>query len=378
MQPRTPEPIDAAYVQSLRDLALRCGLDRVGIAPATVMERARTALEARKVAGLHDTMEFTYRNPVRSTDPTRSVSGAQSMLVAARSYVLDEPAVPEGPYAAVARYAWVDHYAPLRAGLQQLVRKLRADGYRAVAFADDNSVVDREAAWLGGLGWFGKNANVLMPGAGSFFVLGSIITTAPLPVAAEPVADGCGSCQRCIDGCPTGAIVAPGVVDAGRCLAWLLQRPGVFPRQHRRALGNRIYGCDECQTVCPPTVRFERRHVEPTHLPAVPVQAWVPLVELLEAGDDVVLASYGRWYIADRNPIWLRRNALIALANFVRESGEAPSEAVVRILTRYLADPEAVLRAHAVWAVAEVGRTDLLASHDTDELVLDEMDALIR
>ncbi|MCU1400207.1 MAG: hypothetical protein JWN62_3316 [Acidimicrobiales bacterium] len=378
MQPRTPEPIDDAYVQSLRELAQRCGLDRMGLAPAAVMQRARDALEARKAAGLHDTMQFTYRNPVRSTDPDRSVSGAQSMIVAARSYVLDEPAVPSGPYAAVARYAWVDHYAPLRVGLQQLVRKLRADGYRAVAFADDNSVVDREAAWLGGLGWFGKNANLLVPGAGSFFVLGSIITTAPLPTAAEPVADGCGTCRRCIDACPTGAIVAPGVVDAGRCLAWLLQRPGVFPRELRRALGNRIYGCDECQTVCPPTVRFERRSSEAAGDPAVPIDAWVPLLELLDADDDVVLGRYGRWYVADRNPMWIRRNALIALANFVRDSGEAPSESILRTLGRYRDHPEAVLRAHAVWAVAEIGRADLLPAGDTEAIVLDEMAALAR
>lgn len=362
-------------MQSLRDLGARCGLDHLGVAPATVMERARTALQTRKAVGLHDTMEFTYRNPVRSTDPTRAVAGARAMLVAARSYVLDEPAAPDGPYAAVARYAWVDHYEPLRFGLQNIVRRLRADGYRAVAFADDNSVVDREAAWLGGLGWFGKNANVLLPGAGSFFVLGSIITTAPLPVADQPVTDGCGSCQRCIDGCPTGAIVAPGVVDAARCLAWLLQRPGVFPREYRRALGNRIYGCDECQTVCPPTVRFERRGArnENAH-----VQAWVPLVALLDADDAAVMRDYGRWYIADRNPVWLRRNALIALANFVRESEAAPGEAVVDVLRRYLAHSEPTLRAHAVWAAAEIGRTDLLPSNDHDPLVADELEALAR
>ncbi len=330
------------------------------------MSRARDALLTRKNAGLHDTMEFTYRNPVRSTDPGRAVAGAQAMLVAARSYVLDEPDVPAGPYAAVARYAWVDHYEPLRFGLQNIVRRLRADGYKAVAFADDNSVVDREAAWLAGLGWFGKNANLLVPGAGSFFVLGSIITTAPLPAASEPVADGCGTCRRCIDGCPTAAIVAPGVVDAGRCLAWLLQRPGTFPREFRVALGNRIYGCDECQTVCPPTVRFERRSSgnESKH-----VQAWVPLIEMLEASDDDLLRDYGRWYLADRNPMWLRRNALIAVGNVA----DPADVRVAALLATYLVHVEPILRAHAVWAAAALGLHDMLPQTDSDPGVRDEL-----
>ena len=164
---------------------------------------------------------------------------------------------PAGPQARVGRYAWVDHYAPLRAGLREIALRLRRCGHRAVAFADDNSIVDREVAYLGGLGWFGKNANILIPGAGSYFVLGSIITTADYPVS-KPVADGCGTCRRCIDVCPTGAIVAPGVVDANRCLAWLVQQPGTFPVEYREALGDRIYGCDDCQEVCPPSVRLGR------------------------------------------------------------------------------------------------------------------------
>jgi len=333
------------------------------------MERARRELQRRKVAGLHDSMQFTYRNPDRSTDPGAAVAGARSMIVAARSYVLDEPPVPEGPYASVARYAWVDHYEPLRFGLQNIVRRLRADGHRAVAFADDNSVVDREAAWLAGLGWFGKNANVLLPGSGSFFVLGSVITTAELPVATEPVADGCGTCRRCIDGCPTAAIVAPGVVDAGRCLAWLLQRPGVFPREFRAALGNRIYGCDECQTVCPPTIRFERRSAgnQNRH-----VQAWVPLIDLLESDDVTLLDLYGRWYLADRNPMWLRRNALIALGN----CADARDDGVQGVLRRYLGHSEPILRAHAVWAADRLGLGAMLPAADADPIVGAELDAI--
>jgi epoxyqueuosine reductase len=367
VQQQTPELIDAAYVASLYALGHRCGLDHIGVAPAGVMERARAALLARKQAGLSDSMEFTYRNPERSTDPSRALPGAQAMLVAARSYVLEPPVAPEvGPLGAVARYAWIDHYAPLRFGLQQIARKLRDDGYRAVAFADDNSVVDREAAWLAGLGWFGKNANVLVPGSGSYFVLGSVITTAPLPVDARPVEDGCGTCRRCIDACPTGAIIAPGVVDAGRCLAWLLQRPGVFPRMYREALGNRIYGCDDCQTVCPPTVRFERRT---TADHAHDVQAWVSLLDLLDSSDDELLRDFGRWYIPDRNPMYVRRNAVVALGNI----GDANDARTVGVLARYLSHAEPLLRAHAVWATARLGLHHMLPAADDDPIVMNEL-----
>jgi len=369
VQPPAPD-----YLASLVALGHKCGLDHIGVAPAAVMQRARDSLRERKQAGLHDSMQFTYRNPERSTDPGAAVAGARSMIVAARSYVLEAPPTPDGPYGAVARYAWVDHYEPLRFGLQNIVRRLRADGHKAVAFADDNSVVDREAAWLAGLGWFGKNANVLLPGSGSFFVLGSVITTAELPVATEPVADGCGTCQRCIDGCPTAAIVAPGVVDAGRCLAWLLQRPGVFPPEFRVALGNRIYGCDECQTVCPPTVRFERRAPsnQNDH-----IQAWVPLIDLLDADDSAVLDRYGRWYLADRNPIWLRRNALIALGNCADAADGAAGASVRRVLHHYLGHAEPILRAHAVWAAARLGLHDMLPHTDTDPLVIAELATVV-
>ncbi len=218
---------------------------------------------------------------------------------------------PPDPTHASARYAWTDHYGPLRAGLKAIALRLRAAGERAVAFADDNSIVDREVAYLGGLGWFGKNANVLLPGAGSWFVLGSVITTATYP-AATPVGDGCGACTRCIERCPTAAIVAPGVIDANRCLAWVLQRPEPIPVELREAVGDRIYGCDDCQEACPPTVRFGGRYRRPLDGEG---QAWVDVLDLLETSDDDVLDRYGRWYIAGRDPRWLRRNALVVLGN---------------------------------------------------------------
>lgn len=368
-----PRIVDQAYVDQLGAIAAAHGIVHTGVAPATVMQRARDALVQRRDAGLHDGMAFTYKNPQRSTDPSQAVRDARAVFVGARSYLVDDP--HDGPSAMsgrVARYAWADHYAPLRDGLRAVAHRLRRDGWKAVAFADDNSVVDREVAYLAGLGWFGKNANLLLNGAGSFFVLGSVITTAPLPIAQAPAADGCGSCRRCLDGCPTGAIVQPGMVDAGRCLAWLLQKPGMFDRRFRRALGDRIYGCDDCQEVCPPTVRSSQR-LEPP--PAVgSIEPRVDVLAMLEVSDDEVLRRWGRWYIADRDPRWLRRNALVVLGNIGRPVPPAPPDVrVVAALARYLAHDDPMLRAHAVWAARSCGLDHLLPATDADPDVLAEL-----
>lgn len=224
-----PETVSAEYAASIIEMARELGLDRVGFTDATVLERARVALHDRVDRGLSDSMGFTFRNPERSTDPRRAVEGARSVIVAARSYNVPDEEAPTHLSATVARYARIDQYTPLRQALQKIALRLRADGYRAVVFADENDLVDREVAHRAGIGWFGKNANLLLPGAGSFFSLGSIVTTAVFAPATQPAPDGCGTCRLCIDACPTAAIVDIGVVDARRCLAWLVQKPGSSP-----------------------------------------------------------------------------------------------------------------------------------------------------
>jgi epoxyqueuosine reductase len=348
-------------VDELRLVGRRSGLHRLGVAPAGVLVDTRAVLEERKAAGLHGGMQFTYRNPERSTDPSRALPGVRAIVVGATAYPAEVPDPgglrARGPLARVARYATGDHYGRLRTGLDTVAARLREDGWRTRVVLDDNALVDRAVAQRAGLGWFGKNANLLLEGEGSWFVLGSVLTDAPLP-ADRPVPDGCGSCTRCLDGCPTGAIVAPGVVDARRCLAWLVQAEGVFPVDHREALADRIYGCDTCQEVCPPTRRGgHRRDVEAPP----PGGAWVALLEVLDADDDQLLREFGRWYIPRREPRYLRRNALIALGN----TAPLPVDGrVAAALGRALRSADPLVRAHAVWAARRVGRDDLL-----DELV---------
>ncbi|CAB4778751.1 unannotated protein [freshwater metagenome] len=377
---RNSPPVDTtdpAYLESLLQFARELGLDRVGVTDASPLSRARVAIDDRKARGLSDTMGFTYRNPSRSTDPNTAVEGARSIIVAARSYHSDQPDHPGGMVARVARYAQDDHYTPLRQALQKIALRLRADGYRAVVFADENNLVDREVAYRAGLGWFGKNANILLPGAGSFFSLGSIVTTAVLAPAAQPAPDGCGTCRACFDECPTQAIVADGVIDARRCLAWLVQKSGIFPREFRVALGDRLYGCDDCQTSCPPTVRLHSRH-QARIAPVAGPGAFVDVIELLNSSNESLLEKFGSWYLAERDPRWLRRNALIILGNIAPVNNFAENNSVMspveQLLRRYLGDIDPMLRLHAVWAAVRLGRRDLVESLavDADESVRDE------
>jgi len=353
----------AAYTEQLLALGAANGIDRLGVAPATTMQRARETLHARKAVGLHDTMQFTYRNPDRSTNPQVSVPNAQAMIVGACSYATDAPPAPQQLSARVARYAWANYYESLRTGLDVVSTALQADGWNAQVFVDHNALVDRESAYLAGLGWYGKNANLLINGAGSFFVLGSVVTDAPLVVNERPVDDGCGACKRCLDSCPTNAIVEPGVIDAAKCLAWLVQKPGVFNREYRVALADRVYGCDSCQDVCPPTIRLGI-----ITKPSV-VRAWVPILQMLEMDDSQLLESVGQWYIADRNPVWVRRNLLIVLGNI----GNASDEAVRNAIQKFCTHAEPMLRTHAIWSAARLGLNQFIPATDEDPIVAEEL-----
>ena len=353
----------AAYTEQLLALGTATGIDRIGVAPATTMQRARETLHARKAVGLHDTMQFTYRNPDRSTNPQVSVPNAQSMIVGACSYATETPPEPQQLSARVARYAWANYYDSLRTGLGVVSDALQADGWNAQVFVDHNALVDRESAYLAGLGWYGKNANLLINGAGSFFVLGSVVTDAPLVVNERPVEDGCGACKRCLDSCPTNAIVEPGVIDAAKCLAWLVQKPGVFNRDYRVALADRVYGCDSCQDVCPPTIRLGI-----TTKPSV-ARAWIPILHMLEMDDTQLLESVGQWYIADRNPVWVRRNLLIVLGNI----GSANDEGVRDAIQKFCAHAEPMLRAHAIWSAARLGLHQFIPATDKDAVVVEEL-----
>ena len=357
-------PAVAPTIREIRSTLEGHGITRVGVTDASVLTDARVEIRRRVEADLHDGMKFTFKNPERSTDPAWSMPEARSVVVAARPYLLDrDPPVPRhGVSARVGRYAWVDHYAPLRAGLREVARQLHAAGHRATVFADDNSLGDRAVAHRAGLGWFGKNANLLLPGTGSFHVLGSVVTTAVYEPAPAPVADGCGSCARCIDGCPTGAIVAPGVIDGRRCLAWVLQKPGAIDPDLRVAVGDRIYGCDDCQDVCPISVRLGPRNTVTADPDEVAAGAWVSVEWLLDASDAEIEERLGRWYIADRDMRWLRRNALVVAGNTADTDDRDVLDLLDRYRTREHPHSDALLAEHAGWAVRRLHERALVTT----------------
>ena len=331
------------------------GLVAVGVARAEAFPSVLDELVRRRDAGLHDGMAFTYRHPERSADVTGALPGAASLVVGAAPYPAELPPAPGGSVGQVARYAVVDEdgaspHDRLVAALVAMAARLRSDGWRTRVLADDNALVDREAALRAGLGWYGRSANLLVPGHGPWVVLGSVLTDAVLPVAGRRVPDGCGTCRRCHDGCPTGAIVEAGVVDARRCLSWQLQRTGTFPRDLRVALGDRIYGCDECSAVCPPG-----RAPAGGGTATAGAGAWVDVVGLLGLDDAALLAEVGRWYVPGREARWVRRNALVVLGN-VGDPGDA---GVQRALADHLAHPDGLLRAHALWAARRLGLDEL-------------------
>ena len=356
-------------VADLKAIGLAAGLAAVGATEATPFERTRVDLEQRKAEGLSGSMQFTYRNPSRSTDPRRTMSDATCLIVGAYDFQRELPARPtDQPTGRVAAYSSEDHYASLRAALEQIAVALRQQGCKALVLADQNQLVDRAAAHRAGIGWWGKSSNVLIAGVGSMVVLGSVLTNSPLELEAVAVAtDGCRTCTRCLDGCPTGAIISPGVVDANRCLAWLLQASGRFPVEYRELLGDRIYGCDDCQDVCPPN---QIRRKQPAAEGGC--GAWVSILEMLESDDETLMARFGRWYVPQRNPDYLRRNALVVLGNI----GSGDDERTAAVLTRSLAHKSPVVAAHAVWAARRLSRDDLLAELDgceLDETVREEL-----
>lgn len=352
-RPRRVTPLSPVEWGEMRALGLAAGLDAVGVTSSRPWTSARRVLEVRRGEGLAGTMAFTYRNPARSTDPGRLLPSGRSLIVAARSYVQAVAEPPAGrAVARVARYASADHYARLRHGLDAIAGELRRLGFRAVVVTDDNALVDREAAWRAGLGWYGHNSLLLRPGEGSWSVLGSVLTDAVISRQMPPVPDGCGTCRRCIPACPTAAIGPGGRVDARRCLAWLLQAPGSFPVEHRAALGDRLYGCDDCQEVCPPN-RAAVSRAERSGAVAVESSPgiWLDAVEVLGLDDTALATIVDRWYLPDRDLSVVRRNLLVILGN----SGPGVRPGVVDALERYAAGSNPLLAEHAVWAQERLG-----------------------
>ena len=352
-----PVSLDALdLVTWIRKQARELGFTGVGISN-TDLTHAEPGLLSWLEKGFHGEMEYMARHGLLRARPAELVPGTVSIIAVRMDYLPPMAAVPRQVLANpnkgyVSRYALGrDYHKVLRQRLQKLAdrlrEKLRGTGHALIyrAFTDSAPVLETVVAEKAGLGWKGKHSLLISREAGSWFFLGELFTNLPLP-EDSPVTPHCGRCTACIDICPTGAIVADGVVDARRCISYLtIELKGSIPIEFRRAIGNRIYGCDDCQLICPwnrfakysEEADFRVRHgLDNPDLLALFAWDETQFNERM-AGSAIRRIGFERW----------QRNIAIALGN-------APyNEAIVQALKNRLVTASPLLREHIEWALAE-------------------------
>ena len=255
----------AEMAQLAKAHAFALGFDLAGIAALGPADTA-DAFDAWIDAGRAGEMHYLARGAEKRRDSRRPVVGTTHAIVVALDYGGREPSGP------VARYARGDDYHDVMEGrLRELHARLERDAGRAIAgkaYVDTGPLLERDLARRAGLGWFGKNTNLLNPTLGSFFFLGCLVLDLEMAVDVPFEADRCGTCTRCIDACPTDAIVAPRELDATRCISYLtIELKGEIPVELREPMGELLYGCDICQDVCPFNIKFAQALKVPEFAP---------------------------------------------------------------------------------------------------------------
>ena len=311
---------------SVKDKARELGFDVCGIAPVDNFPEL-TFLREWIDRGYAGSMGWMARSLERRADVRAVVPAAASVIVTGTLYNVDRPYSTDLPpdVARISRYAWGDDYHEvLKTRLDALLDCIRGalepaerERFQACAYVDTGPVQERVYAQYAGLGWIGKNTCLINPELGSWLFLAEIITTLPLEPDAQGL-DGCGQCTKCLDACPTGALVEPGVLDATRCLSYLtIEHRGALPAQHLRAVGAHVYGCDICQEVCP--------YNQPAPHSADP--CWQPrpgldrpsLTELAQRSDDEWRALLKGSPMKRAKVDGLRRNVAAALRNLTSD-----------------------------------------------------------
>ncbi|MDX1454930.1 MAG: tRNA epoxyqueuosine(34) reductase QueG [Gammaproteobacteria bacterium] len=337
-----------------REQALALGFDAVGFTSRPLADDEQK-LAQWLAEGRHGDMEWMARHGHKRSRPAELVEGTVSVISVRLDYRPDEHNDPvellDHPSKAyVSRYALGrDYHKLLRNRLQKLATELEAligpFGYRA--FVDSAPVMEKPLARDAGLGWIGKHTNLLQEKTGSWFFLGELYTDLPLP-QSEAATDHCGSCTRCIEVCPTRAITAPYQLDARRCISYLtIENKGAIPEEFRKPMGNRIYGCDDCQLFCPWN-KFSQVSKEADFLPRQSLDD-IPLTDLFgwsESEFEEKLAGSAIRRIGFE--AWLR-NIAVALGN------ARTSDAVIDALQARRDHPSELVREHVAWALAQHG-----------------------
>jgi epoxyqueuosine reductase len=343
---------DTALLDRIREWGDALGFQALGFTGVDLQQHEEY-LQKWLAKGYHGEMEWMARHGSKRSQPNALVPGTCTVITARMDYLPEgadaEQVLSQSELAYISRYALGrDYHKLMRARLAKLARQIETQlgtgRYRA--FVDSAPVLERALAENAGLGWIGKNTMLLNDKAGSWFFLGEIYTDIPLPPDPPQATQHCGTCQACLDICPTQAFVAPWVLDARKCISYLtIEFDGVIPEALRPAMGNRIYGCDDCQLVCPWN-KFAAQTREPDFAPRHQLDSitlatcfgWDEATFLARTeGSAIRRIGYSQW----------RRNVAIALGN------ADTSDAVVRALQSAVDDPSAVVREHVLWALAQ-------------------------
>ncbi|SIT03024.1 tRNA epoxyqueuosine(34) reductase QueG [Alicyclobacillus vulcanalis] len=368
---------DKLSLSEIRPLAEAVGLPEIAATDASPFDDLAGPLadyEARGRTG------FEWANAVERMDPRFWLPEAKSIITAALPYLTEEAArqMREHPRhelrGQTSCYVYgEDYHGVLSARLEALARRIQDLVGREIRFrvaVDTSPLVDRRVAERSGLGWIGKNGMLFSPRYGSYVFLGALLLDVEIEDANHlppDVGKHCGDCDLCMRACPTQAFAAPGELKATACLSYVTQMKGMIPREYRRPLGRRIWGCDVCQQVCPLNRQREAAK-DDAFLPDREV-AYPDLVRLLEMSNRQFVRAYGRSALAWRGVRTLQRNALIALGNLRREEA-------VPLIVRFLSSDRVELRASAAWALGEIGGEQ--ARRELQAALTVEQDAEVR
>lgn len=331
--------------------AMSIGVDKIGFTTAAPFTELKNRLRRQQELGYQS--GFEESDIEKRTEPLQLLEGAESIVAIAVAYPSRMQNAPVGKKGArrgiFCRASWgVDYHTALRERLKLLSAWLEAriEDVRIESMVDTGALVDRAVAERAGIGWGGKNCSIITPEFGSYVYLGELITNIPF-APDKPMEDECGDCRLCLDVCPTGALIEGGQLDSQRCIAFLTQTKGTLPDEFRSHIGNRLYGCDTCQTVCPKNkgkINWIHEEFKPDPELAKPL-----LVPLLTISNRDFKEKFGHVSGSWRGKKPIQRNAILALAHFKEEA------AVPDLVALLKKDERPVIRGTAAWALGKIG-----------------------